>query len=82
MPGNHNDRLDFAAGSWQQQSGVIAKPANLLFKALNSSPAPLSEEERPKLMTGPLLKALGLQGNLEAGKVGAYTTASAAPSCN
>lgn len=68
VPGNPNDRLDFTLSSWQQQSGAIAKPAQLLFKALNSSPAPLSEAERPKLMAGPLLKALGLQGKLQGGK--------------
>lgn len=69
VPGNPNDRLDFTASDWQQHAGIIAKPATLLFKVLNSSPAPLSQEERPQLLAGPLLKALGLQGKLEAGKV-------------
>lgn len=72
VPGNLNDRLDFAASSWEQHAGIIAKPATLLFKALNVSPAPLREEERPKLLAGPLLTALGLQGKLEAGKVNIY----------
>ena len=70
VPGNPNDRLDFNSSSAELQSGLIAKPANLLFEALNSSPAPLSEEERPKLMAGPLLQALGLTGKLQEGKVG------------
>ncbi len=69
VPGNPNDRLDFAAGMLEQPAGIIAKPATLLFKALNSSPAPLREEARPQLLAGPFLKALGLQGQLEPGKV-------------
>ncbi|KAL0020939.1 hypothetical protein WJX79_002382 [Trebouxia sp. C0005] len=69
VPGNPNDRLDFTSSDWQQHAGIIVKPATLLFKVLNSSPAPLKEEERPQLLAGPLLKALGLQGKLKAGKV-------------
>ena len=69
VPGNPNDRLDFKLASWQQRPGIIAKPANLLFKALNGSPAPLSEEERPQLLAGPFLNALGLAGKVQAGKV-------------
>ena len=70
VPGNPNDRLDFSAGSWEQHASIIAKPATLLFKALNSSPAPLKEADRPHLLVGPLMKALELQGKLQAGKVG------------
>ena len=67
VPGNPHDRLDFTVR--QQHTGFVAKPANLLFKALNGSPAPLKEEERPQLLAGPFLKALGLAGKVQAGKV-------------
>lgn len=69
VPGNPHDRLDFAVSSWQQHAPVIAKPAQLLFKALNGSAAPLAEEQRPQLLAGPFLKAVGLTGKVQAGKV-------------
>lgn len=69
VPGNLNDRLDFAVSSWQQHAPVVAKPAQLLFKALNGSPAPLTEEQRPRLLAGPFLKAIGLTGKAQASKV-------------
>lgn len=69
VPGNPNDRLDFTVSSWQQHAPVVAKPAQLLFKALNGSPAPLTEEQRPRLLAGPFLKAVGLAGTVEANKV-------------
>ena len=69
VPGNPHDRLDFAVSGWQQHSPVIAKPAKLLFKALNGGAAPLTEEERPQLLAGPFLRAVGLTGKLKAGKV-------------
>lgn len=69
VPGNPHDRLDCTVTNWQQHSGFVSKPATLLFKALNGSPAPLKEEERPQLLAGPFLKALGLAGKAQAGKV-------------
>lgn len=69
VPGNPHDRLEFAVSSWQQHAPVIAKPAQLLFKALNGSAAPLAEEQRPQLLAGPFLKAVGLAGKAKAGKV-------------
>ena len=69
VPGNPHDRLDFAVSSWQQHAPAIAKPAQLLFKALNGSAAPLAEEQRPQLLAGPFLKAVGLAGKVKAGKV-------------
>ncbi|KAL3148961.1 hypothetical protein ABBQ32_001818 [Trebouxia sp. C0010 RCD-2024] len=69
VPGNPNDRLDLAVSSWQQHAPVVAKPAQLLFKALNGSPAPLTEEQRPRLLAGPFLKAVGLAGKVQANKL-------------
>ena len=76
VPGNPHDRLDFAVSSWQQHSPVIAKPAQLLFKALNGGAAPLTEEERPQLLAGPFLRAVGLTGKVKAGKVQLQTSLS------
>lgn len=69
VPGNPNDRLDFTVSSWQQHAPVVAKPAQLLFKALNGSPAPLTKEQQPCLLAGPLLKAVGLAGKVQAKQV-------------
>ena len=69
VPGNPHDRLDFAVSSWQQHAPVVAKPAQLLFKTLNGSAAPLTEEQRPQLLAGPFLKAVGLTGKVKPGKV-------------
>lgn len=69
VPGNPYDRLDFTVSSWQGHAPVIAKPAQLLFKALNGSAAPLAEEQRPQLLAGPFLKAVGLTGKLKASQV-------------
>lgn len=69
VPGNPNDRLDFTCTSLQQQPAVLAKPARFLFKALNAAPAPVSREQQPQLLAGPLLAALGLTGKVEAGKL-------------
>lgn len=74
VPGNPHDRLDFAVSSWQQHSPVIAKPAQLLFKALNGGAAPLTEEEQPQLLAGPFLRAVGLTGKVKAGKVKLHTS--------
>lgn len=36
---------------------------------LHAAPAPISKEEQPQLLQGPLLAALGLEGKVEAGKL-------------